>query len=183
MIYVTSVAIVIAVGALLIVWGMRRARQENETARAALNLLEVELERRRRVVPEVIRAAVNADLDPEAVRQLVGARYWSELVRDNDLDLARRAAAENVFSVAVHDVMYAARRDSALVGNWEFQRPASELDAIEQRIAGAIKVYNRRAAAVTAMSRGPVGRMAGLRACEPFADDFWQRVEAEPVAA
>ena len=149
--------------------GARRIDARSETARAALALLDRELERRRAVIPQLVQAAVAADLDRESITQLVGARSWSAVVRENDFDLPRRASAENALSVALYEVIY-----SAHDANWEFRRPADELDTIEQRILGAVRVYNTHADAVVRLSRSPwtalSARVAGVRAPDLLVD-------------
>ncbi|MGU3432829.1 hypothetical protein ACNHUS_07395 [Actinomycetes bacterium M1A6_2h] len=166
---VTCVAIMIAVGAVLVLMGARRIKARQDTARAALSLLEVELEHRRAVIPELVRAATDADLDRESINQLVGARSWSTVVQENDFDLPRRASAENALSVALYEVIYSAHR-----ANWQFRRPADELDIIEQRIVGAVRVYNTHADALVRLSRSPLtalsARLAGVDAPDLFAD-------------
>ncbi|GGG21323.1 hypothetical protein GCM10007304_38960 [Rhodococcoides trifolii] len=165
----TCVAIVIAVGAVLVLMGARKIKARQETARAALALLEAELEHRREVIPELVRAAVAADLDRASINQLVGARSWSSVVRENDFDLPRRASAENTLSAALYEVIW-----SAPGATWEFRRPADELDTIEQRIVGAVRVYNTHADALVRLSRSPLtalsARLAGVEAPDLFVD-------------
>jgi LemA protein len=160
---------VIAVGAVLVVLGARKIKARHGTARAALALLEAELEHRRAVIPDLVRAAVEADLDRESINQLVGARSWSRVVQENDFDLPRRASAENALSVALYELIYSAHQ-----ANWEFRRPADELDVIEQRIVGAVRVYNTHADALVQLSRSPLtalsARLAGVHAPDLFAD-------------
>lgn len=155
---------------------VRRTRRSVDTVAAGLHLLELELDRRRAAIPELVRAAVDADLDRGAVNQLVGARSWSALMRDRREDLGARAAAENVLSVALHDVTFDGRNSRTPTGGplgWNFTAPATELDRIGHRIAGAVRVYNTQAAALIALAEsplsGPIVRLVGVRAPELFA--------------
>lgn len=163
--YVSSVIIValvtvVAVLAALTWWGAaRRIHRSVTRVDTGLHLLEVELDKRRALVPELVRAAVDADLSRSAVNHLVGARSWSEAVNAERFALAHRAAAENGLSVALHDVTFEAREvyHHTPLG-WDFIRPAMELDRIEHRIAGAVKVYNAQAAQLARVVRSPLGR-------------------------
>lgn len=150
----------------------RRTRRAADTVAAGLHLLEIELDHRRAVIPDLVRAAVDADVDRSAVNQLVGARSWSGIVRERRYELGDRAAAENGLSVALHDVLFEARSGGPL--GWDFVSPATDLDRIEHRIAGAVKVYNTQASALIALATsplsGPIVRILGVRAPELFAE-------------
>lgn len=172
----------VAVSVIAIVASVRRLRRAADTAQAALILLEAELDRRRDIVPDAVRAAAAGDLDREVVNQLVGARTWSAMLREENFDLPARAAAENALSVAVNDLARVARFTPSLTGDWSFHGPARDLDVVEQRIAGAIKVYNRHADSVGRMARGPLGRLAGVAVPELFVDDSALRGVPSAVA-
>ena len=120
----------------------RRVRRYRASTAASLTLLTVELERR---FEPLIAAVEPSGLNSELVRQLVGARSWSKAVRERELGLPVQAAAENALSAAVHAVLSEADTRPNLKSNWAIQGPAGELGTTEQRIAGAVRVYNDNA--------------------------------------
>ncbi len=64
-------------------------------------------------------------------------------------------------------------RESGRV-RWDFTSAATELGALEQRIGGAVRVYNTHAAALAAVLRapmtGPVVRALGIATPELFVE-------------
>ncbi|MDQ1203417.1 MULTISPECIES: hypothetical protein [unclassified Rhodococcus (in: high G+C Gram-positive bacteria)] len=169
---VALVAFVMIIGIGWIVSVVRRTRRSADSVAAGLNLLEIELDRRRAVIPDLVRAAVDADLDRAAVNQLVGARSLSAMMRDRRAELGARAGAENALSVALHEVLFDGRASGPL--GWDFSSPATELDRIEHRVAGAVRVYNTQASSLASLAdsplSGPVVRLLGVRAPEAFAE-------------
>ncbi|MDJ0393342.1 LemA family protein [Rhodococcus sp. G-MC3] len=123
----------------------RRVRRYRSNTAASRHLVTVELERRYIQLEPFIAAIDLSGLDPEVVRQLVGARSWSKAVRDRGLGLAAQAAAENALSAAVHAVLSESDTHQKLKSNWAFQGPARDLETTEKRIAGAVRVYNDNA--------------------------------------
>ena len=135
----------------------RRVRRYRASTAASLTLLTVELERRfvqlepldqlpaSFEIEPLIAAVEPSGLNSELVRQLVGARSWSKAVRERELGLPVQAAAENALSAAVHAVLSEADTRPNLKSNWAIQGPAGELGTTEQRIAGAVRVYNDNA--------------------------------------
>nr|WP_296773242.1 LemA family protein [Rhodococcus sp. (in: high G+C Gram-positive bacteria)] len=123
----------------------RRVRRYRSNTAASRHLVTVEVERRYIQLEPFIAAIDSSGLDPEAVRQLVGARSWSKAVRDRGLGLGAQAAAENALSAAVHTVLSEADTHPKLKSNWAFQGPAGDLETTEKRIAGAVRVYNDNA--------------------------------------
>ena len=123
----------------------RRVRRYRASTAASLTLLTVELERRCVQLEPLIAAVEPSGLNSELVRQLVGARSWSKAVRERELGLPVQAAAENALSAAVHAVLSEADTRPNLKSNWAIQGPAGELGTTEQRIAGAVRVYNDNA--------------------------------------
>ncbi|MBT1191783.1 hypothetical protein [Rhodococcoides kroppenstedtii] len=168
----TVVAATLVVTLAWLVSVVRRARRTVDTVVAGLHLLEVALDHRRLLVPELARAAVGAELDREAINQAVGARSWSAIVRERRVDLGARAAAENALSAAVHHLVCAGRESGRV--RWDFTSAATELDALERRIAGAVRVYNAHAAALSGLVRspltGPVVRTLGIGAPDLFVE-------------
>ena len=168
----TVVATTLVVTLAWLVAVVRRARRTVDTVVAALHLLEVALDHRRLLVPELARAAVGAELDRDAINQAVGARSWSAIVRERRADLGDRAAAENALSAAVHHLVCAGRESGRV--RWDFTAAVTELDHLERRVAGAVRVYNTHAAALAGLVRspltGPVVRTLGIGAPELFVE-------------
>ncbi|MFW0874679.1 hypothetical protein [Rhodococcoides corynebacterioides] len=168
----TVVATTLVVTLAWLVAVVRRARRTVDTVVAALHLLEVALDHRRLLVPELARAAVGAALDRDAINQAVGARSWSAIVRERRADLGDRAAAENALSAAVHHLVCAGRESGRV--RWDFTAAVTELDHLERRVAGAVRVYNTHAAALAGLVRspltGPVVRTLGIGAPELFVE-------------
>ncbi|WP_169818390.1 hypothetical protein [Rhodococcoides corynebacterioides] len=168
----TVVATTLVVTLAWLVAVVRRARRTVDTVVAGLHLLEVALDHRRLLVPELARAAVGAELDRDAINQAVGARSWSAIVRERRADLGDRAAAENALSAAVHHLVCAGRESGRV--RWDFTAAVTELDHLERRVAGAVRVYNTHAAALAGLVRspltGPVVRTLGIGAPELFVE-------------
>ncbi|MGN7135299.1 LemA family protein [Rhodococcoides corynebacterioides] len=168
----TVVATTLVVTLAWLVAVVRRARRTVDTVVAGLHLLEVALDHRRLLVPELARAAVGAELDRDAINQAVGARSWSAIVRERRADLGDRAAAENALSAAVHHLVCAGRESGRV--RWDFTAAVTELDHLERRVAGAVRVYNTHAAALAGLVRspltGPVVRALGIGAPELFVE-------------
>ncbi|MBY6368634.1 hypothetical protein [Rhodococcoides corynebacterioides] len=175
---VTATTVVVSLVWLVAV--VRRARRATDTVVAGLHLLEVALDHRRLLVPELARAAVGADLDRDAINQAVGARSWSAIVRERRADLGTRAAAENALSAAVHQLVCTGRESGRV--RWDFTAAVTELDHLERRVAGAVRVYNTHAAALAGLVRspltGPVVRTLGIGA-----PDLFVETASAPLAA
>lgn len=168
----TVVATTLVVTLAWLVAVVRRARRTVDTVVAGLHLLEVALDHRRLLVPELARAAVGAELDRDAINQAVGARSWSAIVRERRADLGDRAAAENALSAAVHHLVCAGQESGRV--RWDFTAAVTELDHLERRVAGAVRVYNTHAAALAGLVRspltGPVVRTLGIGTPELFVE-------------
>ncbi|MGC5162199.1 LemA family protein [Rhodococcus sp. DT1] len=139
----TSVALVIVVAsvAAVLLWiraGVQRLRTLFARYRDSLRLLRHELDDRYDLIPTLIAASAGAGVDRALLRPVVGARSLAIEMRDQRLGLAERAAAENTLSAALHDLL------GGLDGvtHWPFVRVARELDVREQRITGAVRVFN-----------------------------------------
>ena len=147
----------------------RRVRRYRASTAASLTLLTVELERRFVQLEPLIAAVEPSGLNSELVRQLVGARSWSKAVRERELGLPVQAAAENALSAAVHAVLSEADTRPNLKSNWAIQGPAGE-----QRIAGAVRVYNDNAYRLASLrSTFPTKRVAKamkVTAPDPFVE-------------
>jgi LemA protein len=152
----------------------RRVRRYRSNTAASRHLVTVELERRYVQLEPFIAAVESSGLDPEAVRQLVGARSWSKAVRDRGLGLPAQAAAENALSAAVHSVLSESDGHPKLKANWAFQGPAGDLEMTEKRIAGAVRVYNDNAYALaelrTSFSTKFMAKALKVSAPEPFVE-------------
>ncbi|KQU07367.1 hypothetical protein ASG56_07585 [Rhodococcus sp. Leaf7] len=182
---VALVAFLMIIGIVWIMSVVRRTRRSADTVAAGLHLLEIELDRRRAVIPDLVRAAVDAEIDRAAVNQLVGARSWSAMMRDRRSELGDRAAAENGLSVALHDVVFEGRASGPT--GWDFAAPATELDHIEHRIAGAVRVYNTQASILRSLAGSPLSRpivrTLGVRAPDLFAETVDMSGEGAHVPA
>lgn len=178
LVLIVAAATVVSIGSTL-----RRYRSRTE---ASARLVTVELERRYEQLGAFISAAEDAGLANDRVLQLVGARSWSKAVRERALGLRAQAAAENALSVAIHDVLSEAELHTDLKGNWAFHGPAADLATTEQRISGAVRVYNDNAYALSRMTTSfpakLVTKAKRVDAPEPFVE--LKLVEAsEPAAA
>ncbi|MGA9870549.1 MAG: LemA family protein [Rhodococcus sp. (in: high G+C Gram-positive bacteria)] len=168
------VAILVFAALAYVVTVERRVRRYRSNTAASRQLVTVELERRHVQLEPLIGAVESSGLDPEVVRQLVGARSWSKAVRERGLGLPAQAAAENALSAAVHAVLSEADGLPTLKSNWAFQGPAGDLETTEKRIAGAVRVYNDNAYALaalrTSLGTKPVAAAMKVSAPEPFVE-------------
>lgn len=162
----------------------RRVRRYRSSTVASRNLVTVELERRYVQLEPFIAAVESSGLDAEPVRQLVGARSWSKAVRDRGLDLPAQAAAENALSAAVHAVLSESDAHPILKSAWAFQGPAGDLAVTEQRIAGAVRVYNDNAYKLaelrTSLPTMPVAKALKVTAPDLFVEHVPLFADAEP---
>lgn len=170
---VAVLALVVVAVAYVAIVSRRLDRYRRQTEQS-LRLVDVELERRHEQLGPFLSAADAAGLSADLLRQLGGARSWSRAVRDRSLGLPAQAAAENALSAAFHSVLADARERPNTLGNWAFQGPAGELTVTEQRIAGAVRVYNdnayRLSQAAGAFPASLVARSRSLAAPEPFVE-------------
>jgi len=129
-------------------------------------LLVHELDDRYDLVPALIAASAGAGVERERIRPVVGARSLAIGVRDQRLGLAERAGAENALSATLHELI--GGLDG--VSHWPFIRVARELQLREQRLAGAVRVYNDLGRTLnTAIGRFPTSLFAKLAAIGPVA--------------
>lgn len=122
----------------------RSLQREASNLDTALRLVHAELDRRYEYVPALVLAAAET-VGSDLVAPVTGARSLAMRVRAENLDLSRQAGAEKALSAALHAVLRSGRRYPQLAHDWAFVRPAHELDVIEQRLAGAVRVYNEQA--------------------------------------
>lgn len=123
---------------------IQRLRRLASSVDSALALVHVELDRRYEYVPGLVLAA-SATVGSDLVAPVTGARSLAMRVREEDLDLRRQAGAEKALSEALHAVLASGRRYPQLAHDWAFVRPAHEIEVTEQRLAGAVRVYNEQA--------------------------------------
>lgn len=176
--YLVTVLVIVAILVLVVVAYTanveRRVRRYRSHTAASRQLVTVELERRYVQLEPFIAAIESSGLDQEKARQLVGARSWSKAVRDRGLGLTAQAAAENALSAAVHAVLSEADQHPKLKANWAFQGPAGDLETTEKRIAGAVRVYNDNAYALsllrTSFPSKLVAKALKVSTPEPFVE-------------
>lgn len=130
---------------------------------ASLALLNAELDRRYEQIPVLVATSAGAGLERSELRSVTGARSLAIEVRDRHMGVAERAVAENTLSTALQELFTA----TGHVHHWPFRRSAGELQATEERIAGAARVHNDLGRTINAAVRGfPASlfaRIAGLR--------------------
>ncbi len=169
---VVVLCVVVLVGYVVVT--VRRLGRYRVQTEQSLRLVDVELDRRHEQLGPFIAAAEATGLSGDVLRQLGGARSWSRAVRDRSLGLQAQAAAENALSAAFHAVLADADARQNVLGNWEFQGPAGELNVTERRIAGAVRVYNdnayRLSQAIGTFPSSLVARSRSLTAPEPFVE-------------
>lgn len=166
MVVVSGVVVVLVVA--FVVWtvvNVRRLRRAGARADAALTLVYVELDRRYEYVPALALAAA-ATVGRDLVAPVTGARAMAMRVREENLGPGRQAGAEKALSAAVQAVLDVGRRYPQLRSDWAFVRPAHELELIDQRLTGAVRVYNDQARALGRLRRTfplrIVARWAGI---------------------
>ncbi len=123
---------------------VQRLRRAAASVDSALALVHVELDRRYEYVPGLVLAA-SETVGSDLVAPVTGARSLAMRVREEKLDLRRQAGAEKALSEALQAVLASGRRYPQLAHDWAFVRPAHELEVTEQRLAGAVRVYNTQA--------------------------------------
>jgi len=123
---------------------IQRLRRLASSVDSALALVHVELDRRYEYVPALVLAA-SETVGSDLVAPVSGARSLAMRVREEDLDLRRQAGAEKALSEALHAVLESGRRYPQLAHDWAFVHPAHEIEVTEQRLTGAIRVYNEQA--------------------------------------
>lgn len=170
---VVSVLVLVLAGCAAYGFGVsRRLRRDRLRAEQSALLIEVELERRYEQLGAFLAAVENTDLDGEQVRHLAGARSWSKAVRERELGFPAQAAAENALSAVLHAVTTEASQRADLLGDWAVHGSARDLAITEQRICGAVRVYNdnayRLARTVGACPSSIVARLRSTTAPEPF---------------
>ncbi len=144
--------------------GVQRLRTLRLRYRDSLRLLRHELDDRYDLVPTLIAASAGAGVDRALLRPVVGARSLAIEMRDQRLGLPERAAAENTLSAALHDLIGGLEG----VSHWPFVRAARELQVREQRIAGAVKVFNDIGTTLNdAVGRFPTSLYAKIGAIGP----------------
>ena len=139
-------------------------RTLQQRRRESLRLLFHELDDRYDLVPALIAASAGAGVERERIRPVVGARSLAIGMRDQRLGLTERAGAENALSATLHELIGGLDE----VNHWPFIRVARELQAREQRIAGAVRVHNDLAGTLNAaIGRFPTSMFAKLAAVGP----------------
>ncbi|QBJ95937.1 LemA family protein [Rhodococcus sp. ABRD24] len=150
---------------------VRRLRRTESTARAALALVHVELDRRYEYIPGLVLASAET-VGRDLVSTVSGARALAMRVREENLDLCQQAGAESALSAALQSLLGTARCYPALRHDWAFVRPAGELELTEERLAGAVRVYNDLARrlnhAVCTPPTSVVARFVGVKPAQLF---------------
>ncbi|MCL2535218.1 MAG: LemA family protein [Nocardiaceae bacterium] len=123
---------------------VQRLRRAAERVDSALTLVHAELDRRYEYVPCLVLAA-SETVGRDLVTPVIGARSLAMRVREEELDLRRQAGAEKALSAALQAVLASGRRYPQLANDWAFVHPAHELEVTEERLAGAVRVYNEQA--------------------------------------
>ena len=129
---------------------LRRLRRAASSVDTSLRLLHAELDRRYEYVPGLVLVAAET-VGRDLVAPVTGARSLAMRVREENLDLRRQAGAEKALSDALQSVLASGRRYPQLAHDWAFARPAHELEVTEQRLAGAVRVYNEQARTLNAL--------------------------------
>ncbi|GAB2637103.1 hypothetical protein GCM10027068_15910 [Prescottella soli] len=142
--------------------GIQRLRRLGSSVDSALALVHVELDRRYEYVPGLVLAA-SETVGRDLVAPVTGARSLAMRVREEDLDLRRQAGAEKALSEALQAVLDTGRRYPQLVHDWAFVRPAHEIEVTEQRLAGAVRVYNEQARSLNRAIRAFPGSLVAPR--------------------
>lgn len=123
---------------------VQRLRRLASSVDSALTLVHVELDRRYEYVPALVLAA-SETVGSDLVAPVTGARSLAMRIREEGLDLRRQAGAEKALSEALHAVVESGRCYPQLAHDWAFVHPAHEIEVTEQRLAGAVRVYNGQA--------------------------------------
>ncbi|MFC4604915.1 LemA family protein [Rhodococcus kronopolitis] len=151
---------------------VRRLRRTQASLDASRRLLEIELNRRYELAGELVVAARRAGVPTTTLGPLAGARSLALGFREQQLALCEQAGSENALSVALHRVLATVSADSTLRNDWSVQRPALDATTVEQRLAGAVRVYNGVATSMNALVRalpaGPVASAFGGRTAALF---------------
>ncbi|WP_241665752.1 LemA family protein [Prescottella subtropica] len=144
---------------------LHRLRRDASNVDTSLRLVHTELDRRYEYIPGLILAAADT-VGRDFVAPVTGARALAMRIREEDLDPGRQAGAEKALTDALQSVLATARRYPQLTNDWAFVRPAHELDLTEQRLAGAVRVYNDQARslnrALTTFPANLLGKHAGI---------------------
>lgn len=158
----------------IVAWGVvcfQRLQRAASNLETALRLVHVELDRRYEYVPALVLAAAET-VGTDLVAPVTGARSLAMRVREEDLDLQRQAGAEKALSAALQAVLNSGRRYPQLAHDWAFVRPAHELEGIEERLAGAVRVYNEQARslnrALTTFPTSVLATRAGIGRAQLF---------------
>ncbi len=145
-----------------VVRGLRRDASNVETS---LRLVHTELDRRYEYIPGLILAAADI-VGRDFIAPVTGARSLAMRIREENLDLSRQAGAEKALTEALQSVLTTGRRYPQLANDWAFVRPAHELDLTEQRLTGAVRVYNDQARnhnrALATFPTNLLGKWSGL---------------------
>ncbi len=141
---------------------VRRLRGIASSVDSALTLVHVELDRRYEYVPALVLAA-SETVGSDLVAPVTGARSLAMRVREEDLDLRRQAGAEKALSEALRAVVESGRCYPQLAHDWAFVHPAHEIEVTEQRLAGAVRVYNEQARTLNRAIRAFPGSVVASR--------------------
>jgi LemA protein len=141
---VLVLVVIFVAGAAWLASTVQRLRRLASSVDSALALVHVELDRRYEYVPALVLAA-SETVGSDLVAPVTGARSLAMRVREEDLDLRRQAGAEKALSEALHAVLASGRCYPQLAHDWAFVHPAHEIEITEQRLAGAVRVYNEQA--------------------------------------
>lgn len=161
----------------------RRLHQQVSSLATALRLVHAELDRRYQYVPALVLAAAET-VGSDLVAPVTGARTLAMRIREEELDLRRQAGAEKALSAALQAVLQSGRRYPQLAHDWAFVRPAHELELIETRLAGAVRVYNDQArrlnSALTAFPTRVLAARAGIAEAQAFEATILEVHTSEP---
>ncbi len=146
--------ILVTVTALLSGCGVSRIQELNGRAQAALADIEVQLQRRADLVPNLIETVkAYVAIEPETVQSLADARAGLvSALKSGDLGLMEESSAE--LSRAILELLAAAEQDSALRTDSGFRLIETQLEGTDSEIEIACKDYNDAVAQYNAYIEG-----------------------------
>jgi LemA protein len=161
---IVAIAVALLLALIVVLLYNRLVRLRNR-AENAWSQVDVQLQRRRDLIPNIVEAVKGyAAHERSTFEEVTAARTSAQQART----VEQQAEAENVLTAAIGRLFAVAEAYPALRASENFQQLQSELDETEDKIAVARQLYNDAVLSYdTARETVPTSIVAGMLAFEP----------------